>query len=323
MPLRVTNMQSTATGFAYKRDADSFMRLFFKERYDELNAYPCDINDWPKEELFCAGVRFFLEQNGRWSAVHIRRIALGLQPMLDTVVALDSVPDAECLLKALQNPSSRPQPAAGKQRRYRKSVKNSELRRLINHLRHGDEFSVWIAGYIIIATRLGWRPSEIISIWREGHFVRSVAAKHTNSRGLCDFCEIDISAYPSRFMAHLDHWIDETKTWLTKYRSLLDAINGRLRLACKSLGLRRICTYTFRNFAIACAKASGFSVTEIAVLINHASNRTASEGYGKRRSGFKRAKKMLRYQAPRLSLVRDRFRSFERVLHKRRSLSLN
>jgi hypothetical protein len=57
-------------------------------------------------------------------------------------------------------------------------------------------------------------------------------------------------------------------------------------------------------------KASGFSQSEIAVLVNHASNRTATERYGKARHGMKRPKKMLRFQEWRLNLVREKARPF-------------
>jgi hypothetical protein len=65
-------------------------------------------------------------------------------------------------------------------------------------------------------------------------------------------------------------------------------------------------------------KASGFSRAEIAVLINHATDRTASEYYGKRRFGRKRAKKMLGFAPARLLLVRNEARVFKRDPAKRK-----
>jgi hypothetical protein len=59
-------------------------------------------------------------------------------------------------------------------------------------------------------------------------------------------------------------------------------------------------------------KRSGFTRAEIAVLVNHATDRTATEKYGKGRGGIKRAKKMLVFQEARLVLVRDKARTFNR-----------
>ena len=82
-------------------------------------------------------------------------------------------------------------------------------------------------------------------------------------------------------------------------------MNERLKTASDALRIKRVSCYTFRHFAIACMKRSGFSKSEIAVIVNHASNRTATERYGKARDGTKRAKKMLRFNVERLQLVRD------------------
>jgi hypothetical protein len=73
--------------------------------------------------------------------------------------------------------------------------------------------------------------------------------------------------------------------------------------------MRPISLYTLRHFAIACMKASGLSREEIAVIINHASTRTATERYGRARTGTKRAKKMFRIDPWRLALVRNKART--------------
>jgi integrase len=208
--------------------------------------------------------------------------------------------------------------------KYRKSMKVAELRRLIEYFRDRVAgFSRWIAGYIIVASRLGWRPGEMLMLQREGHFLRATAEKHTNGRGLTDTCEINIGAYCERsrlfkslsLTSEFDKWIADTRKWESYYGGLAglqDNINARLATACKNRKIKRVCTYTFRHFAISCMKASGFSSAEIAVIVNHASDRTAGEHYGRRRHGFKRAKKMLRFDHARLPLVRAKARKFDR-----------
>jgi hypothetical protein len=196
----------------------------------------------------------------------------------------------------------------------RKSVKWGDLRRIIEYFRRrDDDFSLWIAGYLQIASRIGWRPGEVVLVRREGNFLRAAAEKNTNDRGLSDTCEVDIGAYPESVIAKVDQWIADIGKWGDKYEGLWNlrtVMNGRLATACKAVGIARISTYTLRHFAISCMKRSGFSQSEIAVLVNHASNRTATEKYGKGRGGIKRAKKMLRFQEWRLSLVRDKVRRF-------------
>jgi integrase len=220
---------------------------------------------------------------------------------------------------------SKSQGQKAKQRKsYRKSIKVAELRQLIECFRdRADGFSLWIAGYIIVASRLGWRPGEMLMLQREGHFLRAAAEKHTNGRGLTDTCEINIGTYFERsrlfkspsLTSDFDKWIADTRKFEAYYggpAELLDNINSRLATACRKCGIKRVCTYTFRHFAISCLKASGFSSAEIAVIINHASDRTTGEHYGRRRHGFKRAKGMLRFDQARLPLVRAKARKFDR-----------
>jgi hypothetical protein len=90
-------------------------------------------------------------------------------------------------------------------------------------------------------------------------------------------------------------------------------VNGRLYTACKALAIKGIPTASLRHFAIACMKASGFSRFEIAVIVNHASNRTATEQYGKARTGFRRAKKLLRFPGEKLLIVRDKARPYAKA----------
>lgn len=91
---------------------------------------------------------------------------------------------------------------------------------------------------------------------------------------------------------------------------VLSRMNRRIETACKSLGINPISAYTLRHFAISCMKGSGFSPAEIAVIVNHAASRTATERYGKKRSGIRRARKLLRFDERRLDKVRDNARRY-------------
>jgi hypothetical protein len=293
---------------------------------------------------------WFLNSPGRWAASSVTIYALALEQEIAGLPEFDTFdPDSRegQILQRLKNNQPAPLKAkktekekavahqkkvaakkkkavAKKRKKRRKSLPVKELRELVRHFRsREDEFSRWIAGYIMIASRLGWRPGEIISLHREGNLIRSAAEKNTNNRGLTDTCEVDISAYFKKarlfknvsLASEIDSWIADARKWEAYYggrKKLLANVNGRLATASKNCKTERVCTYTFRHFAISCMKASKFTCAEIAVIINHASDRTASEHYGKRQHGVKRPKKMLRFDPLRVPLVRSLARPFDR-----------
>jgi integrase len=295
---------------------------------------------------------WFLDSHGRWANGTVRLFALALEQELNCVLDYDTFdPDSRegHLLRRLKKDrpvsiekidkmtneaevtyqadvaAKKKKSSTKKRAKRRKSIPMRELRKIIKYFRsRDDEFSAWIVGYIEFATRLGWRPGEIIVLQREGSLIRAVAEKTTNGRGLTDFCEIDIAAYfekaglirSASLASLIDRWIGDARKWEAYYggpAELLENINERLNTASKNTKIRRACTYTFRHFAIACMKASGFSRAEIAVLVNHRSDRTAGEHYGRRQQGVKRPKKMLGFDPNRLLLVVNRARSFDRL----------
>jgi hypothetical protein len=304
-----------------------------------------------QRQLLLQTAEWFHNSPGRWAASSVTIYALALKREIEGLLEFDTFdPDSRegQILQRLEN--NRPAPlkkakktekekavahqkkvaakkkkvAVKKRKKRRKSLPMKELRELVRYFRsREDEFSRWIAGYILIASRLGWRPGEIINLHREGNLIRSAAEKNTNNRGLTDTCEVDISAYFEKarliknvsLASEIDSWIADARKWEVYYggrKRLLTNINGRLATASKSCEIQRVCTYTFRHFAISCMKASEFTCTEIAVIINHASDRTASEHYGKRQHGVKRPKKMLQFDPLRVPLVRNTARKFNR-----------
>jgi integrase len=318
----------------YERETGRLVAQYMRENPD----------DEPRAPLVQTA-HWFLNWHGRWAQNTIRGYAAALRQEMGSMLEYDTFdPDSEEALLLWRLKNQRPDPvgktkskeskqvahqqkvAAKKKKRkkHRKSIPVRELRALIRFFRSkDDEFSLWIAGYIMLASRLGWRPGEVLILQREGNFLRAEAEKHSNQRGLTDTCEIDFSAYLEKsglikkasLAAELDKWIADTRKLKAYYgglSKLQDNINSRLATACKKCKLKRTCTYTFRHFAISCLKASGFSRAEIAVIVNHATDRTASEHYGKRRQGIKRARKMLAFDRARLPLVREKARSFDR-----------
>jgi hypothetical protein len=211
---------SAVTLATYDHDADLFVAQYCREVEED----PSEI---PYETRVVLATRWFLENHGRWSKAHIVRIALALFWKLNILVQQEMVDDPggpeKSLLSRLKN--DRPKARDSKKekeksdrsipkkyrRRVSKSVPNAQLRRLINFFREkGDPFSSWIAGYLQIASRIGWRPGEVVSVRREGHYLRAPAEKNTNGRGLSPVCEVIISSYPNSVVSKLDQWILET-----------------------------------------------------------------------------------------------------------------
>jgi integrase len=297
-----------------------------------------------REHPLLRAVRWFLAADGRWAKATIRLYANAFGQELGRMLDYDTFdPDFPEAMLQTRLKNDRPAPAekatkskkakeiahqknVAKKRRAkpRKSIPMHELRALQRYFRSkDDDCSLWIVGYIIIASHLGWRPGEILVLQRDGTVLSARAEKHTNNRGLTDTCRIDTVAFfeKSRLINNanladlLDKWIADARRWEHFYggmEQLQDNINARLDTACRHLGIKRVCTYTFRHFAIACLKASGFSRAEIAVIINHATDRTAAEHYGRRRFGIKRAKRGFGYDKALLPLVRACFRSFDK-----------
>jgi integrase len=334
--------RSAETVARYEIEASRFVGRYCREHHAEV----CDA---PYEARLRMAILWFLNSpGGVWSEAYIRLLANALSQRLEMFVLaglIDDNPDPErSLLSRLKH--SRPESiekrkragkttkkiahqkkvAAKKSKRKkpRKSLPMRELRALIGCFRQkGDGFSRWLAGYIIFASRLGWRPGEILMLQRDGTFLSARAEKHTNGRGLTDVCRIDIGAYFEKsgliesvcLASAVDRWIADTRKWEARYGGLTklqDNINSRLVTACKACQIKRVCIYTFRHVAISCMKSSGFSPAEIAVIVNHATDRTAGEHYGKRRHGIRRAKKALGFDRARLLMVREKARSFDR-----------
>jgi hypothetical protein len=329
------NQRTAEAIAAYERETSRLVAQYQRENPNEAPWSP-----------LLQTVHWFLNGHARWAGHTIELYANALEQEVGRMLEFDTFdPRSEEALLLRRLKTDRPSPITktktskkskqvahqkkvaaktNKKKKPRKSIPVTELRDLVRYFRsREDVFSNWIAGYIILASRLGWRPGEMLMLQREGHFLRAGAEKHTNGRGLMDTCEIDIGAYFERsrlfknvsLASEFDKWVADTRKWEAHYggkTKLLDNINAHLARACEKRKIKRTCTYTFRHFAISCLKASGFSRAEIAVIVNHAADGTAAEHYGKRRDGFKRAKKILRFDIARLLLVRRTARKFDR-----------
>lgn len=301
----VPQEKSDETYVRYNHMAVSFVRQYARECGRD------DVMDMEYEDRSVAAAKWFLEQNGRWRKSSIRLTSAALSQWIENLGAAELISPEESrrVIVALQ--TKRPESKQEK-RRAAKSIKLANLRRLIRFFgSQNDAVSQWIAGYLSVAVRIGWRPGEILALSLDGKWLRAPAEKNTNERGLCPTCEVGLHKYPDWIIEKLEAWISETGRLTNEHGGTYNfyhLFKQRLYRACDDLKIRRISPYTLRHVAIAGFKKSGFTRQEIAVIVNHASDRTATERYGKCRTGTKRPKKMLRIAPWRLELVRSRAR---------------
>ena len=303
--------KSDDTYALYNKIAIAFVRQYVDESPDP------DLADLSYEELSIGAVAWFKEGDGRWRKSHIRQVAGAMKQWVENLGHADLIVESATNRALADLKNRRPKPNLDKPAGYAKSIKNADLRHLINYFRAQETpLDIWIAGYLQVASRTGWRPGEVVEMRLEGNMLRAPAEKNTNERGLRDICEIALDQYPPHLILKLGRWIADTEHWADECggrSKLRDRVRARVARACKELKIKRISLYTLRHLAIACMKASGLSREEIAVIINHASDRTASEKYGKARTGIRRAKKIFRFDRNLIGLVRKKARRYVRT----------
>lgn len=166
---------------------------------------------------------------------------------------------------------------------------------LSDHLKdhqYANALDTWIKASLIT----GLRPSE----WEEAHIKnidgqKMLVVKNAKFNGvrangeyrhlLLDDLNQEALDDINEMLTMLDGYI-ESRTFTSLYESIRDYMK---RVARKSLGTRvkYPSLYSLRHQFIANAKASGFSRQEIAALIGHASDVTASKHYARKVSGKK------------------------------------
>lgn len=319
MPSFDGGQKSDATYARYNSEGILLVRQFIKE------SDRADFGFMGQEVITVAACRWLLSQDHRWSASHVRLKCAIFTQRIELLAASEMIPnsEAEKLLTALKSQRPKPivkgearHPKRREQRAQSKVVRPRNLRKLVRHLiAQRDEFSSWIAGYLQIASRIGFRPGEMIAVQIKGRTLFAPAEKVTNGRGLADTVEIIIGDdYPERFIVKLRAWIDGTSRWSKLYggsEALRAAMRERIRRACEDrLRIPVVALYALRHFAIACFKKSGWSRAEIAAAVNHVSDRTAGERYGKGRNGIKRPRRLFRVDPARVARVRHSARKF-------------
>ena len=183
--------RSPETSADYARETSRLVAQYFCENpQDEPRAPLVQTANW------------FLNSHGRWAQNTIRGFAAALHQEMGSVLDYDTFdPDSEeaSILWRLKN--ERPDPVSKtkkskknkqiahqqkvavkktKRKKYRKSIPMRELRALVSYFRSEDgEFSLWIAGYIMLASRLAIASSR----WTKGCGGRRCRPSRSRDRG--------------------------------------------------------------------------------------------------------------------------------------------
>lgn len=148
----------------------------------------------------------------------------------------------------------------------------------------------WLISGILTGLRpIEWADSQVIN--HEGSVALLVKnAKHTNGRAHGEFRTIILDDLSTDEIDIIKKHVEYSNEWHTadQFPNLAAACGRALKKACKELWPRRSlypCLYSVRHQFSADAKASGLSREEIAALMGHAVDDTATKHYGRKTAG--------------------------------------
>jgi hypothetical protein len=175
------NQRTAAAIAAYERETSRLVPQYQRENPDEASSSP-----------LLQTVRWFLNGHARWAGHTIELYASALEQEVGRMLEFDTFdPRSEEALLLRRLKTDRPSPITktktskkskqvahqkklaaktNKKKKPRKSIPVTELRELVRYFRSRDEFSNWIAGYIILASRLGLRSVRYLFCSAKGIF---------------------------------------------------------------------------------------------------------------------------------------------------------
>lgn len=148
----------------------------------------------------------------------------------------------------------------------------------------------WLISSLLTGLRpVEWADAKVIDF--EGSAALLVKnAKHTNGRAHGEFRTIILDDLSSDEISIIKKHVEYCNEWndADQFSTLYAACGRALKKCCKELWKRRDqypCLYSTRHQFSANAKASGFSREEIAALMGHAVDDTATIHYGRKTAG--------------------------------------
>lgn len=170
-----------------------------------------------------------------------------------------------------------------------------DFQKITDHLRQTPgKWHLPLLDWIISASLTGLRPQEWVNS-KVGLIGSEVAlfvknAKHTNGRAHGDTRTLLLGALAKEEIEVIKRHIERVKTWnsMQQYDSLYEGCALTLNYVSRKLWPNRskyVTLYSCRHQFTANAKASGFSTEEIAAMMGHAVDTTATKHYGKKTAG--------------------------------------
>jgi integrase len=137
------------------------------------------------------------------------------------------------------------------------------------------------------AELVGLRPHEWFGSKQEGGCIVINNSKHTNGRAFGPVRHIKLEATSDEENALIDYIIEYANKRETDelWRKRVKSVRMALGRATAELGIRGLHLYSGRHQFSANAKFAGLSHVEIAALMGHASQETATTHYGRRSAG--------------------------------------
>jgi integrase len=173
--------------------------------------------------------------------------------------------------------------------RKRKSLGRDDFLLLMRHLevstRADDRL---IRGLLAFGVALFLRPVEYLGAYLVGNMLFVPNAKATNGRANGETRERSLDNMTPKTKASLVkflHHFDEAAAAAGSWKKFHNRLSSRLARICAALGIRRVSFYTLRHVGMATAK-TWMTSREVAAAAGHASIRTATSHYAKRRSGW-------------------------------------
>jgi hypothetical protein len=249
--------------------------------------------DLEADERLTVTIGWFGEQHGSWrrSVVRHHRAALlwAVGSLFEAGLADRShlrrwLSDLQCK----PNPRS-PQAPPRTSARKRMTFRRDEHEALTQHLlRRRSETSWLLAGLIGYGQHFGLRPAEFWHAFVRRHRLVVRCAKATNGRALGTERAYDLHGFDPLLRRGLMMFLFRLRRAAAAASSrtaFQERLAKALARACRACGIEPISLYTLRHQAIANAKLF-LDRIEVAAFAGHASPRTASRNYARRKSGW-------------------------------------
>ncbi|WP_332712776.1 hypothetical protein [Pelagibacterium mangrovi] len=271
------------------------------EREERAGGDVVDVIDW------------FCRQDDRWSPSTVRQYRAAILHELETTRLFPTV-RAQLEMWLHKGPAPREKGPKRTSARKRKSLPIAQFTRLDRFLKSSGRDDDWlIRCFMGFGVALFPRPSEYLGAWIEGTslFIRN--AKATNGRANGEHRERDIADMGPRAISALRKFLHKLKEAVAaagSWKKLHDRLASRLARVCKTLGIPRVSLYTLRHVGMATAK-TWMTPAQVAAASGHASIRTATSHYAKRRTGWVGLKMAGRPSPESVAQVRGTLKLFE------------